>query len=272
MIECRGAGCRRNDHKRVTDRTSRTIGRTANHSQFILAFHLRNKGGRTAAVKVDCVDTTRLEHNLRDFFHTTAAREGFLTPVKYHQYDFTRRRNTDCRSRRAVGIIGFRSVDGNLTIFYQHRTKATDCFFQLPSINFIIFFCRTDKRFAIFGDTKETIAIDSMVFNTVHNQQTARFASGHIITVAVYAGYYVIIRNIMFTFGIAVFFLRRICLVKNTRHLPTFFRVVLIIVRVYVYVVSGNIRRCKIIYHLLVIRRRCVYRLLRYAGRKVATR
>ena len=271
MIKCCGTGRSRHHEQRGTNRTFNTIRGSVYNTQFVCTFLLGNKCGRAAAVKVDRMDTTGFQHNLRNFLHAAAARPGFLTTIENHKDDLTGLGNTDGCTACTVSVIIISSGDTNFTIFNQGRTETGNAFCNLILINCQIFFLCTDHRCAILQNTKETAAVDILIHHTIHNQQTAGFTGGHIKTGTIDACDYIVVRNIVRTIGIAVFSLGSICLITNTLHRPTCSGIVIVIVCKNMDIVSTQVCSSQVIDHLLSVCRSCHFDLLCDAGSQYRT-
>ena len=266
MIEFGGTGSSRNNEERGGNGTLEAVRRSVDNGEFIVAGLSCNVGGGTATVKVNCFYTACFKHDLCDFLHTTAAGEGFLTSIENHHNDLTGLRDTD--SRTACTVIGIVIImfNYNFTLFYKGCTEACDTFLYLSLINRVVFFCSTDDGSTVLQNTKEAVRVDFVIFNTAHDEQAAGFTGRHIEARAVGRCNYLVVGNIQGTGRIAVLILSGICLIQNALHFPTLGGVVIVIVCVEVNVVSGDIRSCDIVSHLLTVSRCSVLDFLRNTG------
>ena len=266
MIKFCGAGSSRNDHKRSRYGTLYTIRRTVNNAEFSITGLSCNVSGRSTTVKVDCLYATCLKHDLCNFLHTTTTREGFLTAIKYHQNYLAGLSNTNCRTACTTGIIVIGSGNTNLTVLYKSSTKACDTFSNLALVNCLVFFSSTNNGSTVLQNTKETIAINCMILDTVHDKQASGLTGSHIKSGTVSSCNYVIVRNVVFTVRITVLILCGICLIKNTLHFPTSCGIIVVVVCEKMNVISCDISSCKVVYHLLVIGRSSIMNCLRDTG------
>ena len=250
MVKFSRAGCGGDNDKRVSNRTLHTVGGVVDNSKAFFTGLFCHIGGRSAAVQVYSRNTSCIKHNLGDFLHTTAAGEGFLTAVQYHQHHLACFGNTHCGSGGTVNIV---QILADSTVSNQHSTKATNGFCQLTSINFVIFIGSADNGLTVLGDAKEATLVDTVVFLAVHNEEATGFTGRHIKAVSIHTSDNIIVRNVIGAFRVAVFVLRRVGLVKDTGHFPTEARIGMGIVGVYIDIASIDIGGGYVIDHLLTV-------------------
>ena len=266
MIKCSGTGCSGDQEQRGTDRTLETVGRIVDHRKFIVTLLLGNKGGGTTAVQVNSDVTSCLQHNLSNLLHASAARSGLLTTIHGHEHDFAGLGNTNCRA--ACTVIGIRIGMGyrKLAILDQRGTKARDAFHDQPLfLQLVVFLSGTNYCSTIFQNTEEAIGIGGMPFGTTHNQKTARFAGGHVITGTVDGNDDVVVGDVVLAFGIAIFCLSCIRLIQNTLHAPSLTGIVVSIVCIHIDIGTGNVGSCNIEHGVLSISGGCLVNFLRNA-------
>ncbi len=255
MVKCSGAGSGRNDHQRCSNGTLETVGRSVDNSHFLFTGLLRNEGGRTAAVQVDCDDTTCFQHDLGDFTHITAGGEGLLSAVQNHHNDLTSLGDTNGSTARAGSIAG----SNNLAILNQHSAEAGDAFCHLALIDGVVFLGGADNGSAVFQDAEESSLVNAMVLHTAHNQQAARLTGSHVKACTVGADNYIVVGDVVGAFGIAILVLRGVCLIQNTLHFPTLCGVIVVVVCVDIDIGSGNIGSSNVVNNLLTVSSGCVF-------------
>ena len=270
VIEFGGAGSSGNYHERGRYGTRITVGGLVDNGEVIVTGLSCNVGGGTAAVEVNRFYAACFKHDLRDFFHATAAGNGFLTSVEYHHNDLTGLGDTDSSSGSTAGVIVGGLIDGNLTVFYKGCTEASDTFLYLTLINRVVFFRGTDNGSAVLEDTEEAVCVDGVVFNTAHDEQAAGFTGRHIEACTVGRCDYLIVGNVVGAVGVAVLILCSICLILNTGHFPTLGGIVIVVVCVEVNVISGDIGSCEIVNHLFAVSRSSVLDLLGNTGSQLS--
>ena len=265
MIKFSRAGSRRNHHERSSYGTGEAVGRLVYNAELVIAGLSCNEGRRTTTVKVNCLNATCVEHDLRNFFHITAAGEGFLTAIENHEYDLTGLGNTNRSSGCTAGV--FRRND--LTVLDKGSTESGNTFCNLILVDLVILLGRSDNGSTVLKNTKESAGVNTMIFLTIHDEKTAGLTGRHIEAVSVDTCNDVIVRNIMRAFGIAVFILSGIRLIKNSGHLPTERRIVMRIVCINMNVASGDITGCDVVNHLFSVSRSCIMNILRDTGSKL---
>ena len=253
MVKLSRAGSCGNHEKRCRYRTRKAVRGLIYNAEFIIAGLSCNECCRSTTVEVNSLYTTCLKHDLSDFLHTTAAGEGFLTTVKYHKYNLTCLCDTNSCSGSAVYIVIFSSGNCDLTVLNKYCTKSTNSFLKLISVNFIVFLSCTYNCLTVLCNTKEAGIVNAVILLTIHDKKTAGFTCGHVKSVGVNAGNYVIVRNVVGARRISMILLCGISLIFYSLHFPAECRIVISIVCIYVYVVSCNITCCDIVYHLLSV-------------------
>ena len=266
MIKCSGAGCSRYHQERGTYRTRSTVRRLVQNLELVFALLLCNEGRGSTTVKVNCFYASCIKEDLCDFLHATAARIRLLTTVKYHNYNLTGSCNTDSSSGCTIIGVSLAMSNNYFTISNKHLTEATNCFSNLILINSVILILGSYNSLTILGNTKESAVIDTMPFCAIHYEQATGLSGRHVVTVGIGTNYYVIVRNVIGTFGVAVLVLCGISLIKNTLHCPTVFGSRIVIVCKYVNVVTCDVGSCNIVNHLLTICRFCLIILLSNTG------
>ena len=252
MVKCSGAGSSRDHHQRGSNRSCKTVGGFADHTQGILALRLGNVSGRAAAVQVDCIVTASLQHDLCDLLHTAAAGHRLLTAVQDHEDDLAASGDTNCGTGCAVGVVVVGTGDRDLTVNHQHGAEAADSF-QNAVLHLVVLSGSANNSRAVLQDTEEAVAVGLMVFHAAHNQNTAGLAGRHIKAVGVDRGDDIVIFNVQGAVGIAVLILCSLSLILNTGHLPALSGIIFVVVCVDVDVVTVDVGSCDVVDDLLVI-------------------
>ena len=253
MIESSRAGCGGNHDKRGGYRAGSTVGRSADNRKVLITGLFGHERGRSAAVQVDRVDTAGILHDLCNFDHASAAGEGLLSAVQNHQDNLTGLGDTN---RRAAGTIlpvftGGRNDD--LTVQNQRRSESANSFLQLVLIRCIVA-VRTNDRLAILQNSEEAAAVNRMPLLAIHDQESTGFTGRHVVAVRIGADDYIVVRDIVRALGIAVSLLSGVGLIENTLHRPALTRIGIVVVRLNMYIASGDIGSGNVVYHLLSIR------------------
>ena len=267
MVKRCGAGSCGYHDQRCTYGTGSTVGRTADNFQCVCTLLLSNVGGRSAAVQVDRVYATCLEHDLSDLFHTTAAGNGLLTSVEYHEYDLTGLGDTDSGTACSLSIIIAGACDGDLSILYEGAAETGDTLCQLI-LKTLVILIGTDYGSAVLEHSEEALSITRMIFNAAHHKQAAGLTCLHVIACAVDSSNYVVVFNVMLAFGVAVLVLGCISLIKNSLHTPSQGRIVILVVSVNVDVGTGYVTGCNVVSDLLAVCSLCILDLLGDTGCK----
>ena len=251
MIELIRSRCGWNNHKRWTYRALISIRRTINNCKLVASLLLRNKCCRTAAVLINCGNTSGIKHNLREFFCTAASREWLLTTVEHHQNNFSARSDTDTGTWMAIIIIIRRTAYDRFSVFNQINTAANS-FPYLILIN-SIFACTADHGRTILHNGKE-VWTASVILLAFHNQSTVRHAVRHIIEIRIDADHCIVMLNIVRSIRrIWMFFLSRCHLVGNTGHRPALRRVICVIISINVNIISWKICCGNIVNYLFIV-------------------
>ena len=258
MIELSGAGSGGNHHQRGGDGALEAIRRSVDNGELVIAGLSCDVGGRSAAVQIDCLYAACLEHDLSDLLHATAAREGLLTSVKYHEHDLTGLGDTDSGSGSALSVVVLGSGNSDLAVLDQHGTEAADGLDQQILVGLVVLCGSADVGLAVLGDTEEAVLVRAVVGLTVHDQQAAGLTGLHVEAISIHAGDHVVVGDVVGAVGIAVLILGGVSLIQNAGHLPTKGRIVVSIVSVNVDVISGDISGSHVVDHLLTVSRGCI--------------
>ena len=268
MIKCSGAGRSGIHQKGCRYRASSAVRGAVYNRKHIVAFLSGNKGRRSTAVKVNCMYAAGLKHDLRDFLHASAGREGLLSAVENHEYNLAAAGNTYGRTRCAAIIVIAGCSNRNLAILDKHSSESADGFFDLRCITAPFSRC-TDNRLAGFQNRKESIGSDRLIDLAVHDQKSARVAVAHVIAAGIDRSNCIEVGNIVFAFFVSVQCLRIVRLIQYTRHRPIF-GISAYIVGDYVNVFPADIGSRSIVYNLLTVNSRRVIDLLCNTGRQCA--
>ena len=167
MIE-RSRACRGGNHnQRVTNGSWVAIRWAVHNGELLVTFLLCNECSRSAAVQVNRLYTSRLQHDLGNFLHASAT-GCRLSAIQYHKDNLTCLSDTNCSSVGTITVIIICSVNSNLTILNQYATKSGNCFLNLILIGVVILL-GANERFSGFQNCKETICVHRMIFLTFHN-------------------------------------------------------------------------------------------------------
>jgi len=251
MVELRGAGSKRVRQQRGADGTRSTVRGTVHGGQEVIARLAGNEGGRTAAVQVDGMHAARLKHDLSDFLHAAAGREGLLTAVQNHHNDLASLGDTHSRTGRAAGVVVAAGGNGHLAVLHQDGTKAADGFLHLVCIGIPFALC-TDHGTAILQNGEETIGVHGLVRFAVHHQQSAGIAVAHVIAAGIGGNNRIEVGNVMLAILAAILCLHSICLVNDACHRP-FGGIAACVVGHDAHVFTGHINGGNIVCKLLVI-------------------
>ena len=276
VIKRRGGGSGGSDEQRGGNGTRRTVGRTVDDGQFLIADLTGNEGGGAAAVQVDGVHTARFLHDVRDLQHAAAAGEGLLTTVKHHQDNLARGRNTNRGTRRTAGVVVAGRGNGNFAVLDQYGTEAADGFLDQIGTRVLLipFSRRAQLGRAVPEDGKVAAAGARLVLDAVHDQQSAGVTVGHVIAAGIGGHDGLKVLDVFVALGIAVACLHAVRLVQYARHGP--FGILgrtgraAVIVGVHMHVASADIRSRHIEGNLLAVLRGGVVDLLRDTGRQSA--
>ena len=270
VIELGRAGSGRNHHKRGRYRTLETVRGSVYNAELVIAGLLSNVGSRSTTVKVNCVYTSCLKHDLCNFFHATATGEGLLTTVKYHKYNLTGLCYTYCSTAcTAIGVV-IAVLNCDFAILNKDRAEACDSLLYLILVNSVVFLGGTDNCCTVLKNTEEAVGVNRVILYATHYEKTAGLTGRHIKACTVGRSDNLVIGNVVFAVGITVLILSCICLIKYALHFPTRSRIIVVIVCKYAYVISGNISSRYVVNHLLTVSRGSVVDRLSDTGSKLS--
>ena len=116
MIEGVRSRRSRDHHQRRADLALIAIGRAVNNYWLIRALLLCHKCAGATTIKIDCLYTTSIEHNLCYFLGTTTGGEGFLTTVKNHKDNLSVSRNANASARCTIVVVVRGGSNGDFTV------------------------------------------------------------------------------------------------------------------------------------------------------------
>ena len=255
-----------------------TVRRPVNNRNRVGTSLTGSIGGGAAAVQVNSRNTACFQHNLSQLMHAAAAGERLLTAIENHGDNLAVSGNADTGTGVTICIIRT-SRAGCHILTITDKPLGTGHSLPDGAVAFLIHIVAkigsivNDSSLAIVQDCEEVVIAACAKGHTVNVGNAHGLTGGHVVEGCVDAGNNIIVvADVLRIVRIAVLLVGIRNLVCQFFHAQHTILMLVQISSLNNHIITGNISRCHIVYHLLAVLRISIANVLCYAGRNRGSR